>query len=410
MDEDVNTVASAFVNSAQEAFMFENGEALGKLFVFNERTVEILGSKLSTVEDFDQYVIIVADPIFAQFTATYLRYVRDKASQRPEDSHKILCKTTELFIAVLNSVQGPWLLPVVRSIALTQCVSAQTVHSLTGDAIAFTQSASLLLRLLIDLLSDNCPIESSKKLGALFVAGLLLRISLRTNAAPGAYASKALEVKSLWDTPAFSRRDRTSYSFWLGRYYLVCYYVDLARDQLEYAFNNCPGWHYHNKRVIMRHLFVANMIRGRLPSPRLLEKYDMEPVYSELVYHFRKGNLAGFQQALADNMDLFRSQGNFLILLERTKLLIYRNVLQRLRQIIGKTERSKVISYRDILAAFRVASQDPEMDVFEMESILSSLISQKLVHGFMFHHQKLLNLSLKAPFPPIMNAGKIKRR
>ncbi|PIA13905.1 hypothetical protein COEREDRAFT_83097 [Coemansia reversa NRRL 1564] len=383
MDEDVNTVASAFVNSAQEAFMFENGEALGKLFVFNERTVEILGSKLNTVEDFDQYVIVVTDPIFAQFTATYLRYVRDKSSQRPEDSHKTLCKTTELFIAVLNSVQGPWLLPV---------------------------SASLLLRLLIDLLSDNSPIESSKKLGALFVAGLLLRISLRTNAAPGAYASKALEVKSLWDTPAFSRRDRTSYSFWLGRYYLVCYYVDLARDQLEYAFNNCPGWHYHNKRVIMRHLFVANMIRGRLPSPRLLEKYDMEPVYAELVHHFCKGNLAGFQQALADNMDLFRSQGNFLILLERTKLLIYRNVLQRLRQIIGKTERSKVISYRDILAAFRVSSQDPEMDVFEMESILSSLISQKLVHGFMFHHQKLLNLSLKAPFPPIMNAGKIKRR
>ncbi|KAJ2081869.1 hypothetical protein H4R24_002026 [Coemansia sp. RSA 988] len=410
MDEDVNSVASAFVNSAQEAFMFENGEALTKLFVFNEQTVEILGSKLSTVDDFDQYVIIVSDPIFAQFTATYLRYVRDKSSQSPEDNHKLLCKTTELFIAILNSVQGPWLLPVVRSIALAQCASAQTVHSLTGDSTAFTQSASLLLRLLIDLLSDNSPIESSKKLGALFVAGLLLRISLRTNAAPGAYASKALEVKSLWDTSAFSRRDRTSYSFWLGRYYLVCYYVDLARDQLEYAFNTCPGWHYHNKRVIMRHLFVANMIRGRLPSPKLLEKYEMEPVYGELTHHFRKGNLAGFQKALADNMDHFRSQGNFLILLERTKLLIYRNVLQRLRQIVGRSERSKVISYRDILAAFRVASQDPEMDVFEMESILSSLISQRIVHGFMFHHQKLLNLSLKDPFPSIMNAGKLKRR
>ncbi|KAJ2806735.1 hypothetical protein H4R20_001573 [Coemansia guatemalensis] len=410
MDEDVNPVASAFVNSAQEAFMFENGEALAKLFVFNEQTVDILGSKLSTVDDFDQYVIIVSDPIFAQFTATYLRFVRDKPSQSPEDSHKILCKTTELFIAILNSVQGPWLLPVVRSIALAQCASAQTVHSLTGDSGAFTQSASLLLRLLIDLLSDNSPIESSKKLGALFVAGLLLRISLRTNAAPGAYASKALEVKSLWDTPAFSRRDRASYSFWLGRYYLVCYYVDLAREQLEYAFNACPGWHYHNKRVILRHLFVANMIRGRLPSVRLLEKYDMEPVYGELVQHFRKGNLAGFQQALADNMDLFRSQGNFLILLERTKLLIYRNVLQRLRQIVGRSERSKVISYRDMLAAFRVASQDPEMDVFEMESILSSLISQKIVRGFMFHHQKSLNLSQKDPFPSIMNAGKFMRR
>ncbi|KAJ2412406.1 hypothetical protein GGI10_003701 [Coemansia sp. RSA 2530] len=246
--------------------------------------------------------------------------------------------------------------------------------------------------------------ESSKKLGSLFVAALLLRISLRTSAAPGAYASKALEVKRMWDLPVFSRRDRTSYSYWLGRYYLVCYYVESARVQLEYAFGSCPEWHYHNKRAILRYLLVANMIRGRLPTQQLLEKYEMEPVFAHLAYHFRKGNLAGFQRVLADNMEFFRSQGNYLILLERTELLIYRNVILRLSRIQESEGRGRTISYRDVLVAFRLSSQNLEMDVLEMESILSSLISQKFVLGFLFHHQQLVNLSKKQPFPPIMAA------
>ncbi|KAJ1726446.1 hypothetical protein LPJ61_005180 [Coemansia biformis] len=404
MDEDVNPVASAFVNSAQEAFMFENGEALAKLFVFGEQTLEVLGSKIGAVDDFEQYVVVVSDAIFAQFTATYLRYVRDRRSAGVEDGHKRLCRLTELLVAMLNVSQGPWLLPVLRSVVLALCASSQAVCGQTSDSAVFTQTASLLLRVLIDLLSDGSALESSKRMGALFVAGLLLRVSLRTNAAPGAYASKALEVRSLW-SPAFSRRDRTSYSYWLGRYYLVCYYVDLAREQLQYAFNTCPTWHFHNKRAILRHLIVANMIRGRLPTQRLLDKYDLEPVYAELARCFRKGNVAGFQRALMGNMELFRSQGNFLLLLERTELLMYRNLLQRLCRLHGGSERSRIVAYRDILAVFQVASQNPAMDSLEMESILASLVSQKLVLGYLFHHQRLLNLSRKVAFPAIEWVG-----
>ncbi|KAJ2579248.1 hypothetical protein GGH95_003200, partial [Coemansia sp. RSA 1836] len=85
----------------------------------------------------------------------------------------------------------------------------------------------------------------------------------------------------------------------------------------------------------------------------------------------------------------------------RTEILIYRNALLRLSRIRGLT-----ISYSDILVAFRLSSQNLDMDVLEMESILSSLISQKMVLGFLFHHQQLANLSKKQPFPPIMSVGR----
>ncbi|KAJ1924892.1 hypothetical protein GGI16_000230 [Coemansia sp. S142-1] len=404
MNVDYNGVASAFTNSAQESFMFSNGEALAKLFVFSDQTIEIISNKLQDVSDFSQYTIIMSNATFEQFTATYLQYARDSPAMADDERHKLLCRVTELYIAVQAGSHGDWLVPMMRSVALALCQSAQRAYMATGDAGAYTQAASLLLRLLIDVLSDSSPVESSKKLGSLFVAALLLRISLRTSAAPGAYASKALEVKRMWNLPVFSPRDRTSYSYWLGRYYLVCYYVESARSQLEYAFSSCPEWHYHNKRAILRHLLVANMIRGRLPRAKLLDKYEMEPVYAHLTHHFRKGNLAGFQRVLADNVEFFRSQGNYLILLERTEILIYRNALLRLSRIHASSESGHIIPYRYILVAFRLSSQNLDMDVLEMESILSSLIAQKFVLGFLFHHQQLVNLSKKQPFPPIMAA------
>lgn len=386
--------------------MFEDGVALAKLFVFSDRVLGVLSNRMAGIDDFDQYTVVMSSAVFGQFTSRYLKYASQYSQVSIEERHKLLSKTTEMLIAVQTGTPGNWLLPLTRSIALALCNSASQTYNMTQDPASYADAASLLLRMLIDVLSDNSsPIESSKKLGALFVAGLLLRISIKTNGAPGAYASKALEAKALWKQPIFSKRDRVSYSYWLGRYHLVCYYVDQARIQLEYAFNTCPEWHFHNKQTILRHLLVANMIRGRLPSQRLLQKYEMEPVYLELTLHFKKGNLAGFQQTLQDNMGFFRSQGNYLILLERTEILIYRNVLQRLCRLNAHSERSAIVPYRDLLSAFQVSTQDTEMDVYEMESILASLVSQKLVLGYLFHHQRLINLSKKQPFPPILTAN-----
>ncbi|KAJ1811604.1 hypothetical protein LPJ75_004063 [Coemansia sp. RSA 2598] len=406
MDTGYNGVANAIVNSAQEGFMFNDGQALARLFVFDSQTVGILGSKLAGIDDFSPYTVLITDPIFEQFTTKYLSYVRDSPVVRPEESHGNLCRVAELLTALMTASQGNWLIPVLRPLALALCRSAQATHRATREPAAFAQTASVLLRILIDLLSDNtASLEQSKKQGSLFIAGLLLRISLRTSAAPGAYASKTLEVKGLSGSRAFSAKDRVSYNYWLGRYYLVCYYVDHARTHLQYAFDHCPAWHHHNKRAILRHLIAANMIRGLLPTQELLSRYGMEPVYSQLCLHFRKGNLVGFQQTLIDNMEFFRSQGNYLILLERTEILVYRNALWRATRVLANSERGKTMSYRDVLTTFRVASQNLDMDFFEMESIMASLISQKFVLGYMFHHQKVLNLSKKMPFPPITSVG-----
>ncbi|KAJ2124804.1 hypothetical protein IW147_001409 [Coemansia sp. RSA 720] len=406
----MNPVLQAFVTSANHAFTHEDGTTLGKLFVFTPSTVSELGRRISASDNFDQYTSHITDPVHAQTTHVYLTYVRDSQFVSAEAGHGQLCRLAELLTVALTAATNGWLVQVVRAVALALCMQAQWAFASTGDAAVYTQTATRLLQLLIVALGDTGPEQTSKKRVAVAVAGLLLRVSLRTSAAPGAYAGKALEARALLGSSSVPRRDKVSFMYWLGRYYLVCYNIDAARIQLDRAFTMCPAWHYHNKRIILRYLFVANMICGRLPTRRLLEKYDMESVYYQLVACFKAGDLAGFQNVLVDHMDMFREQGNFLVLLERTKMLIYRTALRRVSLIDRGEERANVVQYRDVLTAFRVSAQNPDMDVFEMEGILASLISQKLVLAFLFHHQKLVNLSRKTPFPVISQIGKTKPR
>ncbi|KAJ2907472.1 hypothetical protein GGI21_003853, partial [Coemansia aciculifera] len=148
--------------------MFSNGEALANLFVFSDQTIEIISSKLQDVSSFDPYTILMTNAAFAQFTETYLRYARDSPALAEDERHKLLCRVAELYIAVQAGSLGNWLAPVMRSVSMALCQSAQRTYAAIGDSGAYTQTASLLLRLLIDLLSDGSPIESSKKLGSLF--------------------------------------------------------------------------------------------------------------------------------------------------------------------------------------------------------------------------------------------------
>ncbi|ORX70823.1 hypothetical protein DL89DRAFT_266943 [Linderina pennispora] len=256
------------------------------------------------------------------------------------------------------------------------------------------------------VLSDRDTLPDSKHGGALFVAALLVRVSLKIGVMPPAHGAIGNVAEAGLDFRWFSLRDQMTYRYWAGRYYLVCYRFEAARRELEYAFNACPAYHVHNKHAILRHLVVANMVRGRLPTQYLLSKYNVEPVFGILVHHFRQGNIAAFQTALIDNMEFFRSQGTFLILYERTEVLMYRNVLKKLRNMLAQEQQAhKVIPYRQILTAFRVASRNPDMDVFEMESIVASLISQRYIQGYLFHHQQVLNLGSKTPFPHIKDVG-----
>jgi hypothetical protein len=69
------------------------------------------------------------------------------------------------------------------------------------------------------------------------------------------------------------------------------------------------------------------MVRGCLPTSYLLVSYNLQSLYEPLVFAYKKGNFKLFEQHLMLHAQWLQSKGLFMILKERTKLIMFRNLI-----------------------------------------------------------------------------------
>ena len=88
---------------------------------------------------------------------------------------------------------------------------------------------------------------------------------------------------------------------------------------------------------------------------------------------------------------IFR-QGTYL-LLEKCKTICYRNLFKRVHAVLG----SHQIPLSQVASAFKWLNIDLDLD--EIECILSNLIYRGFVRGYLSHTKRVLVLSKRDPFP-----------
>jgi hypothetical protein len=71
------------------------------------------------------------------------------------------------------------------------------------------------------------------------------------------------------------------------------------------------------------------MVRGCLPTQRLLQGIQLEPHYWPLVIALKSGNLKLFEERLMERAEFFRSKGLFVILKEKCQLVMFRNLIYK---------------------------------------------------------------------------------
>jgi len=133
------------------------------------------------------------------------------------------------------------------------------------------------------------------------------------------------------------------------------------------------------------------LLRGRLPTIKLLEKYSLNE-FLPLLNGMRTGNLMEFSDGLMKNQDLFIRRGTYL-LLEKCKMICYRNLFKRVYKIIGKEQ----IRLEMIARSFKWLGMPIDLD--EVECILANLIFKQYIRGYLSHAKRVLVLSKKDPFP-----------
>ncbi|KXS19385.1 hypothetical protein M427DRAFT_449304 [Gonapodya prolifera JEL478] len=126
------------------------------------------------------------------------------------------------------------------------------------------------------------------------------------------------------------KADLVSYRFLVGVYRTMEHQFMAAEPNFAFAFSHCTHSNFSNKRRILTYLSVVRLVLGRPPPRELVQKYSLLDFFTErLIDCWRVGDYSGFLEEVDQHKEWWRSRGLYTIMKERTKLLMWRNVLRR---------------------------------------------------------------------------------
>uniref|UniRef100_A0A6U3NR12 PCI domain-containing protein n=1 Tax=Ditylum brightwellii TaxID=49249 RepID=A0A6U3NR12_9STRA len=307
--------------------------------------------------------------------------------------------------SVFASTPGNWLLPALHTTCRnthTIAIAADVQHYRTtgrNDHSKLQNAVTLLQESFSKTLNDRkeykpgAPLDEngSKKAGVLYIVNRLFAMYFRLNTLRLCKnLLRPIESRSLHEVSE-NKGDKVTYRYYVGRLAMFEDQYDVAEEHLDYALKHCYRGARGNKKRILNYLLPVKLLRGRLPTQYLLQKYSLHE-FIPLVHGIRTGDLRTFNDGLQKYQDLFIRRGTYL-LLEKCKTVCYRNLFKRVSVV---TQRAQ-LPLNQVATSFKWLGMSIDLD--EVECILANLIFRGYVRGYISHSKRILVLSKKDPFP-----------
>jgi tetratricopeptide (TPR) repeat protein len=272
--------------------------------------------------------------------------------------------------------------------------------------------------------SDGRP--EGKKRGIYLIANICFKILFQCRKTSN--ATTFFEHIYLHSPPlsAYPKSQRVTYLYYLGAYLFENSHFYRAQLALQQAYDESPARpeFARQRRRILVYLITSNVIMGRFPSAALLQRPEAQGLYNRfmpLMQAIRSGNIVAFRQHLdysSPHADFFLHFRILLQLRNRCEVLVWRSLIRKTWILNGtrydRSGNSKAaphVSIDDLLAVFYALEKraqnpaeaswvdpdfegaagyepDPEAllpNATSIESILSSLIEQGFLRGFLAH-------------------------
>eukprot|EP01127_Copromyxa_protea_P017336 TRINITY_DN5266_c0_g1_i2.p1 TRINITY_DN5266_c0_g1~~TRINITY_DN5266_c0_g1_i2.p1 ORF type:complete len:243 (-),score=40.11 TRINITY_DN5266_c0_g1_i2:35-763(-) len=203
------------------------------------------------------------------------------------------------------------------------------------------------------------------------------------------------------DKPAISVypiSQQVSYYYYVGRISVFGGEYKRAQNVLRNGFAMCKKSSVGNKRLFLLYLVPVEILLGRMPSERLLEKYSLT-MLKDIVSAVRTGNLKKFRESLDRHGDTFISLGLFMIM-EKLRTICWRNFFKRVALIVQEKSKNKLLLEVHVLPLARWLGEE-DIDIDEIECITANLIFSGYIKGYISHKHRCVVLSNKQPFPLI---------
>mmetsp|Transcript_12857 Transcript_12857/g.13891 ORF Transcript_12857/g.13891 Transcript_12857/m.13891 type:complete len:433 (-) Transcript_12857:743-2041(-) len=311
-----------------------------------------------------------------------------------------------------------WLVPLVirSSNDVKEIASLADASNNDENFKLLRESLNTLLKAFNLITKEKSPVTSpgSKKLAIFGITNILFKIYFKVNTLQlCGNLIRVIEMKGpgsiMENLHLFNVCDVVMYKYYIGRLKMFEDRYEESRDCLRFAFQYTSKQQKKNRQRILISLIPVEMCLGVFPSPLIASEYDL-PEFVELGSAIQLGNLTQYNEIMSKNQSIFIKHGIYLVL-EQTKALLYRNLTRRIYLLYDKTIRFN-LPYLEIAINYLLSlsnkesseenyriEDDESMDLNEIECILSNLIYQGRIKGYISHEKRYLVLSKTDPFP-----------
>ncbi|MBA0626151.1 hypothetical protein Goshw_020232 [Gossypium schwendimanii] len=367
-----------YLNKFCDAVSYQDVASLAQLFSFSSNSPSLLSlaDALNFFQDANR--LIKQSDKFSQFGEILAPLFRSLQSYRLGnlvEAYHAFEKFANAFIQEFRNWESAWALEALYVIAYEIRVLAERADR--------------------ELSSNGKSPEKLKGAGSFLmkVFGVLAVVHLCRS------VIRSIETARIFDFEEFPRRDKVTYMYYTGRLEVFNENFPAADHKLSYALTHCNPLREANIRMILKYLIPVKLSLGILPKTCLLEKYNLLE-YNDVVKALKRGDLRLLRHALQEHEDQFLRSGVYLVL-EKLELQVYQRLVKKIYFIQKQKDPSKAhqLKLEVIVKALKWLEMD--MDLDEVECIMTILIYKNLVKGYFAHKSKVVVLSKQDPFPKL---------
>ncbi|MBA0747554.1 hypothetical protein Gogos_004461 [Gossypium gossypioides] len=391
-----------YLNKFCDTVSYQDVASLAQLFSFSSNSPSLLSlaDALNFFQDANR--LIKQSDKFSQFGEILAPLFRSLQSYRLGnlvEAYHAFEKFANAFIQEFRNWESAWALEALYVIAYEIRVLAERADrelSSNGKSPEKLKGAGSFLMKVFGVLAGKGP----KRVGALYVTCQLFKIYFKLGTVHLCRSViRSIETARIFDFEEFPRRDKVTYMYYTGRLEVFNENFPAADHKLSYALTHCNPLREANIRMILKYLIPVKLSLGILPKTCLLEKYNLLE-YNDVVQALKRGDLRLLRHALQEHEDQFLRSGVYLVL-EKLELQVYQRLVKKIYFIQKQKDPSKAhqLKLEVIVKALKWLEMD--MDLDEVECIMTILIYKNLVKGYFAHKSKVVVLSKQDPFPKL---------
>ncbi|CAO3647698.1 unnamed protein product [Mucor fragilis] len=206
----------------------------------------------------------------------------------------------------------------------------QAETAVEGQRKKLEEAANVISKSFTYCITDRGVLHSSKKYGTYCMIGILFRIYFKLKQQN--LCKNILRAVKAADMPPidqFSKSDRVTFRYYLGRLYFLEEDYVKAENELDLAFKECTNRHTKNKELILQTLLPVKLMRGIFPTASLFQKFPRaRQTYSQLATSIKMGDVKAFNVALMNSESLLIRQGTYFAI-EKAESIAIRQLFRK---------------------------------------------------------------------------------